>query len=234
MKKYVFLLAVVVAMSMVMPAMAYNDDDDEYDDAYADCSCDCDCEYCGCSDDDYDEYDDDEEDSYDGDDYDDEDDEDGCYCDCGCKYCYCCSDYDDDDEYYDYDWVPDVVWEYADAYGTIMIVDLENQHVYCCVNGEIIADADCVSGDLYKSPTPTGLYSVWCKQTDFYMMDAYYTAYAVFFNGGIAIHDADAWRSEYGGTIYEWGGSHGCINTPRWFAETVYENSKIGTPVYVF
>lgn len=134
----------------------------------------------------------------------------------------------------DYSWVPDTVWEYADAYGDIMIVDLANQHVYCCVDGAIIADSDCVSGDLNNSPTPTGLYSVWYKNADFYMLGTYYTAYATFFNDGIAIHDADAWRSEYGGDIYQWGGSHGCINTPRWFAEIVYNNSWIGTPVYVF
>lgn len=131
-------------------------------------------------------------------------------------------------------WVPSTVREYAEAYGTIMVVDLTNQHAYCCVGGVVIADTDCVSGDLYTSPTPTGLYSVWYKRYDFYMMDIYYSAYATFFNGGIAIHDADAWRSEYGGTIYQWSGSHGCINTPRWFAEIVYNNTEIGTPVYVF
>lgn len=131
-------------------------------------------------------------------------------------------------------WLPDVVNEYADAYGTIMIVDLTNQHVYCCVDGEVIADADCVSGNSLSSPTPTGLYNVWCKRSDFLMMDKYYTAYATFFNNGIAIHDADTWRSKYGGTIYQGSGSHGCINTPRWFAEIVYNNSTIGTPVYVF
>lgn len=133
-----------------------------------------------------------------------------------------------------YGLVPDTVTEYAKAYENIMIVDLANQHVYCCVKGEIIADTDCVSGDLNNSPTPTGLYNVWYKRSDFYMLGTYYAAYATFFNNGIAIHDADAWRSEYGGDIYQRDGSHGCINTPRWFAEIVYNNSWIGTPVYVF
>lgn len=131
-------------------------------------------------------------------------------------------------------WMPDVAAEYAAQYGTIMVVDITNQHAYCCVGGEVIADTDCVTGDLYNSPTPTGLYSVWYKRSDFYMMDTYYSAYATFFNGGIAIHDADAWRSEYGGTIYQGSGSHGCVNTPRWFAELVYYNADYGTPVYVF
>lgn len=131
-------------------------------------------------------------------------------------------------------WMPDVVSEYAMEYGTIVVVDITNQHVYMCVDGGVIADADCVSGDLYNSPTPTGLYNVWYKRTDFYMMGSYYTAYAVFFNGEIALHDADAWRSEYGGYIYQGAGSHGCVNLPRWFAEIVYNNTWEGTPVYVF
>lgn len=131
-------------------------------------------------------------------------------------------------------WVPDTVAEYAAQYDTIMVVDITNQHAYCCVDGDVIADTDCVTGDLYNSPTPTGLYSVWYKRSDFYMMDIYYSAYATFFNGGIAIHDADTWRSEYGGTIYQGSGSHGCVNTPRWFAELVYYNTDYGTPVYVF
>ena len=64
-------------------------------------------------------------------------------------------------EYYeDTVWMPDTVSEYASTYGTIMVVDLANQHAYCCVDGAIIADADCVSGDFYNSPTPTGLYSI--------------------------------------------------------------------------
>ena len=138
-------------------------------------------------------------------------------------------------EYYEEeDCVPKVVRGYANAYDTIVVVDLANQHVYCCVDGAIIADADCVSGDSNSSPTPTGMFRVWIKRSNFYMLDVYYSSYAVFFNGGIAIHDADTWRSEYGGTIYQQNGSHGCINTPGWFAEIVYNNTDIGTPVYVF
>ena len=129
---------------------------------------------------------------------------------------------------------PDTVSEYVRQYGTIVIVDLSNQHAYCAVDGTIIADADCVTGDYYNSPTPIGLYTVWCKRSDFYMRDQYYTAYATFFNDEIAVHDADAWRSEYGGYIYQGSGSHGCVNTPRWFAEIVFMNTEIGTPVYVF
>ena len=54
------------------------------------------------------------------------------------------------------------------------------------------------------------------------------------FNGGYGLHDADGWRSSYGGNIYYYSGSHGCINLPRKFAQKLYENYEIGTPVLVF
>ena len=136
-----------------------------------------------------------------------------------------------DDEYDDYERFR----SYIDAYSTVMIVEIEAQHAYCFVDGECLGDTDCVTGDAWASPTPTGTYSVWYKRYDFNMLDdpKYYTLYATFFNNGIAIHDADAWRSEYGGTIYQGNGSHGCVNTPRWFSELVYCNTEIGTKVVV-
>ena len=216
MKKSIFLVALFVAVCMTTEVMAYDggdyEDDSYYDEYYDDGRYD---------DEDY------EDDSYRDEDYEDEgyDDEDRDYDD---------EDYDDEDEDYDDENGGSTVAGYVKEYGTIMIVDLSDQHVYCYVDGEMIADADCVSGDLYDSSTPTGLYEVWGKQSDYYMQGRYYTSYATFFNGGIAIHDADAWRDEYGGSIYQGGGSHGCVNTPGWFAEIVYENSEIGTPVYVF
>ncbi|MDD6072370.1 MAG: L,D-transpeptidase family protein [Clostridiales bacterium] len=54
------------------------------------------------------------------------------------------------------------------------------------------------------------------------------------FNGGIGLHDAAGWRSTYGGSIYYYSGSHGCVNLPLDFAKTLYENFDVGTPVIVY
>ena len=143
------------------------------------------------------------------------------------------------DHYISMDWVTsnrqDVISHFAEQYGTIMIVDISYQHAYCYVGGSLLGDTDCVTGDYYSSPTPTGLYTMWYFRDHFYMQDNpnWWSNYASFFNGGIAIHDADAWRSEYGGSIYIGNGSHGCVNTPAWFSELVYNNSSIGTYVLV-
>ena len=137
------------------------------------------------------------------------------------------------------DYVSDNRWDiwdhFVNMYGTGAIVDKTNQHAYFYVDGTLMGETDCVTGDAYSSPTPIGLYQMWYFRENFNMQDnpAWYTTYASFFNGGIAIHDADHWRSEYGGTIYQGNGSHGCVNTPAWFAELVYNNSQICTPVLV-
>ena len=54
------------------------------------------------------------------------------------------------------------------------------------------------------------------------------------FNGGIGLHDAAGWRSSYGGSIYYYSGSHGCVNLPLDLAKTLYENFEIGDPVVVY
>ena len=50
------------------------------------------------------------------------------------------------------------------------------------------------------------------------------------FNGGIGFHDA-SWRSKFGGTIYQYSGSHGCINLPVDKAKLLYEKVYKGMPV---
>jgi lipoprotein-anchoring transpeptidase ErfK/SrfK len=58
--------------------------------------------------------------------------------------------------------------------------------------------------------------------------------YWIQFNGGIGLHDAAGWRTTYGGSIYYYSGSHGCVNLPLDLAQTLYENFDIGTPVIVY
>ena len=53
------------------------------------------------------------------------------------------------------------------------------------------------------------------------------------FNGGVGFHDAP-WRSSFGGTIYQYNGSHGCINMPYEKAKTLYNNISTGYYVVVY
>ena len=54
------------------------------------------------------------------------------------------------------------------------------------------------------------------------------------FNGGQGLHDAAGWRSAYGGSIYYYSGSHGCVNLPLDLAKKLYENIQVGDPVIVY
>ena len=47
-----------------------------------------------------------------------------------------------------------------------------------------------------------------------------------------AFHDA-SWRGNFGGTIYQYAGSHGCINLPSDKAADLYSATQIGDVVVV-
>ncbi len=53
------------------------------------------------------------------------------------------------------------------------------------------------------------------------------------YNGGEGLHDAQ-WRyGVFGGDIYRYSGSHGCINLPLETAEEIYNNVDVGTQVLI-
>ena len=76
--------------------------------------------------------------------------------------------------------------------------------------------------DLKGEKLPNGEYS-YVSHVDYWMP----------FYGGYGFHDA-SWRSRFGGSIYNYSGSHGCINTPYEKMEQLYERTEIGTPVIMF
>lgn len=52
------------------------------------------------------------------------------------------------------------------------------------------------------------------------------------FSGGYGLHDAD-WRYYFGGSIYAWNGSHGCVNLPVDEAAELYSLVNVGDPIIV-
>lgn len=129
----------------------------------------------------------------------------------------------------------------ADWGTTYVEIDLGGQHVYLYQKGTLVWDAPCVTGNLSKDyTTPEGIYSLNYKQTDRILRGAKkadgtyeyesHVDYWMPFNGGIGLHDA-SWRSKFGGTIYQYGGSHGCINLPKEKAKLLYDLITPGIPV---
>lgn len=127
---------------------------------------------------------------------------------------------------------------------TYVEIDLTNQHVYMYQDGVQVWEAPCVTGNVSKNyTTPAGVYSLAYKQTDRILRGAKqadgsyeyesHVDYWMPFNGGIGLHDAD-WRSKFGGTIYQYGGSHGCINLPPAKAKILYDLVYKGIPVICY
>ena len=120
---------------------------------------------------------------------------------------------------------------------TFVEVDLADQYMYYYKNGELIVETDIVSGDIPKGwTTPRGVFAVYGKYTDQYLYGKDYidfVSYWMPYFRGYGLHDSD-WRDEWGGDIYTYDGSHGCINMDKEPARIIFENIEIGTPVVVY
>lgn len=120
---------------------------------------------------------------------------------------------------------------------TYVEVDLTGQHVFVIKKGKKVLETDCVTGNESKGyNTPQGTYSITYKQRDATLVGETYRTpvdYWMPFNGGIGLHDAN-WRSSFGGTLYKYSGSHGCVNLPPSVAAKVYDMVEKGMPVICY
>ena len=121
--------------------------------------------------------------------------------------------------------------------GSYVEIDLSSQKLWLYKNGERIISTSFVSGSVAEGHrTPTGIYSIYSKQTDRYLTGADYRSFVHYwmpFLGGYGLHDA-SWRSSFGGDIYYYDGSHGCVNLPSSAAKKVYNNVSVGTKVILY
>lgn len=128
---------------------------------------------------------------------------------------------------------------------TYVEVSLSEQHLWVYKNGSVVVDTDFVSGnDDEKHRTPEGAYFAYDKQQDKIMRgdiqeDGSYgyeshCNYWIRLTGeGVGLHDAP-WRYDFGGSIWQGNGSHGCINIPASVMPTIYNNVAEGTPVILY
>lgn len=137
----------------------------------------------------------------------------------------------------------------ADEIGdTYVEVDLTNQTMFLYVDGEQILSTDVVSGQPnsitgQQTETIPGANAVNEMLIDTSLKGynpVYKVDYSVpvtywirFDDNAQGIHDAP-WQSAFGGDVLNYSGSLGCINTPYWAVETIYQYVQIGTPVIVF
>ena len=125
--------------------------------------------------------------------------------------------------------------------GTYVEVDIYAQKVYYYENYQLVYDCNCVTGTEGYRSTPSGIFSIEEKQRgrtlngyrdDGTLAYSSYVSYWMCFLPHYGLHDA-SWRDSFGGSIYEYDGSHGCVNLPTSAAATLYDLLDYGTPVII-
>ena len=121
--------------------------------------------------------------------------------------------------------------------GTYIEVNLSSQHLWFYKNGSCIVSTPLVSGMVAENMcTPNGVFEIYQRKAGAYLEGADYRTYVNFwmpFYYGYGLHDA-TWRSSFGGSIYLYSGSHGCVNLPYKAASTIFNNATVGTKVILY
>ena len=126
----------------------------------------------------------------------------------------------------------------SDIGNSYVEADLTNQHLYLYYKGELVLETDFVSGDINVpgNVTPQGVFGLTYKTTNAVLRGADYetpVTYWMPFHGNFGMHDA-TWRTEFGGDIYTYNGSHGCLNLPLESAAVIYSYMYEGYPVICY
>lgn len=121
---------------------------------------------------------------------------------------------------------------------TYVEICISLQEMWCYQDGELMVDTPVVTGNPNRdNATPSGgVWEIDAKMQDYTLVGPDYRTPVSFwmpFNGGVGIHDLQA-RYYFGGTIYLYNGSHGCVNTPMDAVEQIYNIVSVGTPVIVY
>lgn len=125
-----------------------------------------------------------------------------------------------------------------DLGNTYVEIDYTNQRMWFYKDGALIVETAVVTGNVSAgNASPEGIFCLVGKSEHETLKGEGYSTpvdYWMPFYGGVGIHDADSWRSVYGGDIYQTSGSHGCINTPTAKVAVIYQNIEVGTPIVCY
>ena len=120
---------------------------------------------------------------------------------------------------------------------TFVTIDVDKQELRIIEDGKTTLKTSVVTGTETNESrrSDRGVFEVYSKSADRYLQGPGYSTHVDYFaayNNGEGLHDA-CWRDSFGGDIYKYNGSHGCINLPVDVAPKVYKKVKIGTKVIV-
>ena len=128
---------------------------------------------------------------------------------------------------------------------TFLEVDLTAQHMWYVRDGAVAFESDVVTGSVPNgTDTPPGVYTILEKLSPTVLVGTinpatgkpeYRTPVTFWMRvtySGIGFHDA-TWQPAFGGDVYLWNGSHGCINMPYYGAQELYSLIEVGVPVVI-
>lgn len=115
-------------------------------------------------------------------------------------------------------------------------VSITQQKLWLFKGGSLVLETDVVTGnEKLERNTPIGDYKILVKVRDKVLKGPGYESFVSYwmpFYKGYGLHDA-TWRRRFGASIYQNGGSHGCVNIPPKMAPIVYQNVVVGMPVLI-
>ncbi len=119
-----------------------------------------------------------------------------------------------------------------------IMVSIKEQKLWFYQNGNLVLTSGVVTGTKNTWDTITGSFRIRSKAMGTYLTGADYKTWVNYwmlidYGTQIGLHDA-TWRSSFGGSIYKYNGSHGCVNLPYGVAKKIYNRAKVGTKVYVY
>ena len=124
-----------------------------------------------------------------------------------------------------------------DIGNTYVEINITKQHLWFYKDGKLLTHGPIVTGNVNRGhDTDLGTYMLNYKIKDATLKGEHYESkvkYWMPFYGNIGIHDTN-WRHAFGGEIYKRNGSHGCVNTPLYLAQTVYEHIEPGIPIICY
>ena len=119
-------------------------------------------------------------------------------------------------------------------------VSIAQQHMWLYRNGVCVSQSDVVTGTNTnpKRQTPTGAFYMLERKPGTTLRPS--TGGAVWVDrwmrvtwDGVGLHDA-SWRGVFGGNIYQYNGSHGCINLPKNYAYQLYPETFDKMPIVIY
>lgn len=120
---------------------------------------------------------------------------------------------------------------------TYVLVSIKQQKLWYYKKGKLILSSNVVTGEKGKHDTPKGTFKIRGKARNVYLIGPDYKSFVNYWmlidsSTQIGLHDA-SWRWQFGGNIYKYNGSHGCVNMPYKKAQYVYNHVPTGTKVIV-